>query len=114
MTRRSVASSFVAVVSSGALFAGAAISAVHTYFGNEATMPAYGLSWTPGYNYLNWNRVYRPTGNLFELYYEGGAQYASNSGSNPFWHNQSSGYTRAYCGNLEGHSVNTVTCQYDS
>jgi hypothetical protein len=95
------------------VFAGTAAATVHSYFGT-ATMPGVGVSWTPAYNYYNWNRVYRPTVNLFALWYEGGAQYDSDSINNPFWHNFAGGYTRAYCANNEQYPVDTVTCQYDS
>lgn len=114
MSRRSFISLFAVLVVFLALLVPAAV-ALTTYFGT-ATMPAVGVKWSPTYDYKSWNRVYRPLENWFELYYKDGfgnvTQYETNANSNPFWHNQQAYNVRAFCGNLELHSVNTVTCQH--
>ena len=58
------------------------------------------VSWNTEYfglhNTIIWNRVYRPTSQNFLLAYtESLAQYSENAINNPFWHQQSGGYTYA-------------------
>jgi hypothetical protein len=65
----------------------------------------------------DWNRVYRPTGNLFDLAYlnaDGSFQSVthSNAGLNPFVDPTGTAFlARAWCRNNSGGTVMTVTCQ---
>jgi hypothetical protein len=65
----------------------------------------------------DWNRVYRPIGNTFDLAYlngDGSFQTAahSNAGSNPFVDPTGTAFlARAWCRNSSGGTVNTITCQ---
>jgi hypothetical protein len=73
-----------------------------------------------GWNYWVDNRVYRPTGNTFRLWYKNGSGswYADNTNSNPFYFTTSRGYAYLACdyryfidGAPAGYQVNPVTCQ---
>jgi hypothetical protein len=64
----------------------------------------------------DWNRVYRPTGNFFDIAYlnaNGTFQGAihSNAGSNPFVDTASAFLARAWCRNSSGVTVTSITCQ---
>jgi hypothetical protein len=65
----------------------------------------------------DWNRVYRPVGNTFDLAYlnsDGSLQTTvhSNSATNPFVDSSGSAFlARAWCRNSAGASVDNVTCQ---
>jgi hypothetical protein len=65
----------------------------------------------------DWNRVYRPTGNFFDLAYlnaNGSFQSVvhSNAGNNPFVDPTGTAFlARAWCKNTSGGAVATVTCQ---
>ena len=65
----------------------------------------------------DWNRVYRPIGNTFDLAYlnsDRSLQSAvhSNSGTNPFVDSTGSAFlARSWCRNSAGASVSNVTCQ---
>jgi hypothetical protein len=98
--------------------ASAALAVVHDYEGYPGGWPRC-INWNTEYlsysNYAIWNRVYRPTPRTYALYYDGGAQYATNASDNPFWHNQSGGYTMSHGADVDdgNHSGQcTVTFQY--
>jgi hypothetical protein len=65
----------------------------------------------------DWNRVFRPVGNTFDLAYlnsGGSLQTAmhSNAASNPFVDSTGAAFlARAWCRNSSGGTVNSVTCQ---
>jgi hypothetical protein len=64
----------------------------------------------------DWNRVYRPTGNFFDIAYlnaNGTFQgpIHSNAGSNPFVDSTAAFFARAWCRNGSGGTVTSVTCQ---
>ena len=65
----------------------------------------------------DWNRVYRPIGNTFDLAYlnsDGSLQTVvhSSSGTNPFVDATGSAFlARSWCRNSAGVSVDNVTCQ---
>jgi hypothetical protein len=64
----------------------------------------------------DWNRVYRPTVNFFDIAYlnSGGSFQGpvhSNGGSNPFVDTSSAFLARAWCRNSSGGTVPSVTCQ---
>jgi hypothetical protein len=65
----------------------------------------------------DWNRVYRPAGNLFDLAYlnaDGSYQSAvhSNAANNPFVDPTGTAFlARAWCRNSAGWAVANVTCQ---
>jgi hypothetical protein len=65
----------------------------------------------------DWNRVYRPAGNTFDLAYLNGdgsfqSPVHSNGASNPFVDPTGTAFlARAWCRNSAGVTVNTVTCQ---
>jgi hypothetical protein len=65
----------------------------------------------------DWNRVYRPIGNLFDLaYLNGDGSFQSvlhaNSASNPFVDPTGAAFlARSWCKNSAGAGVSNVTCQ---
>jgi hypothetical protein len=90
---------------------GGAAAVVNTYFG-PATMP-----WLSGIDSatsvdMTWNRVYRPKGYDFALWYNSGTQYAHNSTDNPFWHHNGLNNADAWCANNTDSNVSPTTCQY--
>lgn len=86
-----------------------AMATVVTYY-SAGLCPAYGGGDTTGFAIRDYNRVYRPIGNLFKLYYGTGA-YWQDAYSNPFVSPNSPSSTSAGCRNQEPHSVTSVTCQ---
>jgi hypothetical protein len=94
---------------------------VHTYFGPDG-YAQWAYSYSSGFNYPQYNRVYRPTGNEFWLWYSDGTyayQLEMNTWSNPFVHNQAGGYRKSVCSNRTAWSlpppgpvVYPTTCQY--
>jgi hypothetical protein len=65
---------------------------------------------TAGLAVRDYNRVYRPAGNTFKLYYAGGQTYY-DTWSNPFVTPASVGVDSAGCRNNSGGTVANVTCQ---
>jgi hypothetical protein len=65
----------------------------------------------------DWNRVYRPVGNFFDLaYLNGGGSFQSsvhsNAANNPYFDPTGSAFlARAWCRNSSGGTVAPVTCQ---
>ncbi len=97
------------------VFVGTAFGTVHNY--EYFTWPRcvnWDYEYSSYYNYMSWNRVYRPTVQNFALYYGAGAQYSENADQNPFWHNQSGGYTYAAGADVGSNHSGwcTVTFQY--
>jgi hypothetical protein len=101
---------------------GGASGLVHTYFGPDG-YAQWAYSYSSGFNYPQYNRVYRPVGNEFWLWYSDGAghvyQFESNTINNPFVHNQPGGYRQSVCTNRTAWSqpppgpvVYPTTCQY--
>ena len=101
---------------------GGASGLVHTYFGPDG-YAKWAVDYNSGFNYPQYNRVYRPVGNEFWLWYSDGAghvyQFESNTINNPFVHNQPGGYRQSACSNRTAWSqpppgpvVYPTTCQY--
>lgn len=96
---------------------GAASAGQADYAGPNAHT-VYGQKEQSGFNTMQWNRVYRPVGRWYSLWYETGGtayQFDRNLTDNPFWHNQSSGYVTAVCVHSDGDDQSVqypVTCQY--
>lgn len=65
---------------------------------------------TAGSAQRDYNRVYRPVGNTFKLYYAAG-QFYFDTWSNPFVTPASVGPDSAGCRNNSGGTVANVTCQ---
>lgn len=85
------------------------------YFGT-ATIPWNVVRYS-AFNYMQMNRVYRPTPKTFALYYNTnqGNQYEENRYSNPFVHDNAGGYTNANCVDVDPFSHSgtpNTTCQY--
>lgn len=96
--------------------AGSAGALVHTYFGPSG-YAQWAVDYNSAFNYPQYNRVYRPIGYTFWLWYSDGTyvyQFESNSGSNPFVHNQAGGYRQSVCSNRNDYGVVVypTTCQF--
>lgn len=108
-----IASAVVAFV----VLAGGAAAAIHTYFGPGGAAE-YGVRYASAYNEMQWNRVYRPVGFWFTLYYSDDQfayQYERNWWDNPFWHNNPGGYRRSVCIHSDHdwpYPIDPTTCQY--
>ena len=85
------------------------LATVVTYFSAGLCPPLSGGD-TSGSAVRDYNRVYRPVGNLFKLYYGTGASW-QDAWSNPFVSPNSPTSTTAGCRNQEISSVTSVTCQ---
>jgi hypothetical protein len=97
---------------------GGAAGLVHTYFGPSG-YAQWAVDYHSGFNYPQYNRVYRPVPNKFWLWYSDGAghvyQFEENTWTNPFVHNQPGGYRQSVCSNrTDGYPpvVYPTTCQY--
>lgn len=97
--------------------AASAKAVVHTYFGPSG-YAQWAVDYNSGFNYPQYNRVYRPVGNKFWLWYSDGTyvyQFEENTWSNPFVHNNAGGYRQSVCSNrtaLDPPVVYPTTCQY--
>ena len=97
--------------------AAAAVAAVPS----SATIAKYHDSYLPafatadsGWNYWETNRLWRPAGNLADLWFSN--QYGDFLGYdasyvNPFTIYGPYGYSRSWCGNAEAYLVSPFTCQ---
>jgi hypothetical protein len=92
-------------------------STVVSYSAVGQTMANNQFASNPSSASRDWNRVYRPTGNFFDLAYlntDGTYQSAmhSNAGNNPFVDPTGTAFlARAWCRNNSGGAVASVTCQ---
>ena len=97
--------------------AGGAAGLVHTYFGPSG-YAQWAVDYNSGFNYPQYNRVYRPVPNEFWLWYSDGTyayQFEANTWNNPFVHNQAGGYRQSVCTNRTSYYppvVYPTTCQY--
>ena len=89
-----------------------------TYFGRSGSA-VYSVAYkstSSGSGVYQWNRVYRPLGRYFSLWYEANNtayQFDRNSTNNPFWHQQSSPVgVQSVCVHSDGGSNQSpVTCE---
>lgn len=86
-----------------------ALAGIVTYY-SAAFCGAFSGGDTSGLAVRDWNRVYRPVGNLFKLYYGTGSTYY-DTWSNPFVSPNSPSSTSAGCRNQTINTVTSVTCQ---
>jgi hypothetical protein len=91
-------------------------SSVVSYTAVGQTMVNGQTASNPGTASRDWNRVYRPTVNFFDLaYLNAGGSFQgpihSNAGSNPFVDATAAFLARAWCRNSSGGTVSPVTCQ---
>jgi hypothetical protein len=100
------------------------VPAVISWASTVVSYTAVGQTMTNGQTASNattasrdWNRVYRPTGNVFDLAYLNGdgsfqSTVHSNSAFNPFVDPTGAAFlARAWCRNSSGGTVTNVTCQ---
>src|SRR5437870_3414364 len=79
-----------------------------TYVDNRAMI--YGeVGSTSGAAARDWNRVYRPIGYSFQLWYAN-LPALRDGANNPFTDWRTASYARAYCQNVSGVTVSPVTC----
>jgi hypothetical protein len=90
---------------------------IDTYYGPASSY--YGVANQSGFAGMEWNRVYRPVGRWFSLWYQDGSiayQFERNRTNNPFWHNNPSGYVRSVCAHSDGGNqgpITPTTCQFN-
>ena len=105
----------VALLGAG-IMATMALGTVNTYYGPRFMNWDYAYP-SNGWSNKTWNRVYRPIGYRFALWYnDNGAQYAENSQNNPFWHQKGLNNAQSWCANVATQevAVSPVTCQFGS
>jgi hypothetical protein len=85
---------------------------IQKYF--DGTFAANGYA-HPASNYWTTNRVWRPIGDYFALWFYNStnnyAGFAEDYQHNPFTITGPYGYSQAYCENDNQYGVSTVTCQ---
>ena len=89
----------------------------HTYFGPEGSA-IYRVEYRTGFNYPQWNRVYRPLYKYFSIYYTDGTSrwgFKRNFLDNPLVWPYAGGYGRSACihsdDNFQAPQY-PVTCQH--
>lgn len=105
------------VVASFALSSSTAGATQFTYSGPE-WYAIYGVANTSGWNYPQLNRVYRPAGYYFTIYYTDGSTYwgyKRNFWDNPLVWPYAGGYAKSVCIHSDHdftEPMYPVTCQY--
>jgi hypothetical protein len=103
---------FVVVLTIAVLAASAWVGvalADYNYVDAQTMSPEQDL--TSGYNYWTTNRIWRPAGNDFCVWFDGHAAEVCNTTSNPFATSGSFGYTTGTCSSAAVSDVSPVTCR---